>query len=59
MATRLGFEIVTELLDMGGHGVYVWSAYALSFAALVGLGIWPLVSLRATIRRLKERGDPQ
>ena len=59
MVARLDFEVVTELLHMGGHGVYVWSAYALSFAALVGLGIWPLVSLRATIRRLKERGERQ
>ena len=59
MVARLDFEGVTELLHMGGHGVYVWSAYALSFAALVGLGIWPLASLRATIRRLKERGERQ
>lgn len=50
---------MTELFAMGGHGVYVWSAYALSFTALVGLGIWPLVSLRATIRRLKGRGERQ
>ena len=59
MAARLDFEVVTELLDMGGHGVYVWSAYGLSLAGLVGLGIWPLVSLRARIRRLKGRGDRQ
>lgn len=59
MAARLDFEVVTELLDMGGHGVYVWSAYGLSFAGLVGLGIWPLVSLRATIRRLMRRGERQ
>lgn len=59
MAARLDFEVVTELLDMGGHGVYVWSAYGLSFAALVGLGIWPLASLRARIRRFKERGERQ
>lgn len=59
MAARLDFEAVTEWLDMGGHGVYVWSAYGLSFAALAGLGIWPLMSLRARIRRLKERGEPQ
>ena len=59
MAARLDFEAVTELLDMGGHGVYVWSAYGLSFAALVGLGIWPLVSLRARIRRLRKRGEAQ
>ena len=48
---------MTELFAMGGHGVYVWSAYAVTFAALVGLGIWPLVSLRATMRRLRRRGD--
>ncbi|MDE0190414.1 MAG: heme exporter protein CcmD [Gammaproteobacteria bacterium] len=50
---------MTELLQMGGHGVYVWSAYGLSVAALVGLGVWPLASLRATIRRLKRRGERQ
>ncbi|MDE0420248.1 MAG: heme exporter protein CcmD [Gammaproteobacteria bacterium] len=50
---------MTELIDMGGHGVYVWSAYALSFAALVGLGIWPLASLHATMRRLRRRGVEQ
>lgn len=59
MVARLDFKVVTELLEMGGHGVYVWSAYGLSFAALVGLGIWPLASLRATIRRLKGRGERQ
>ena len=48
---------MTELFAMGGHGVYVWSAYAVTFAALVGLGIWPLVSLRATMRRLRRRGE--
>ena len=48
---------MTELLAMDGHGVYVWSAYGLSFAALIGLGIWPLASLRTTIRRLRERRE--
>ncbi|MYD98036.1 MAG: heme exporter protein CcmD [Gammaproteobacteria bacterium] len=41
---------------MGGHGVYVWSAYGLSLAALIGLGIWPLASLRAIVRRARARG---
>ena len=47
---------MTELFAMGGHGIYVWSAYALTFAALIGLAIWPLVALRATVRRMKRRG---
>lgn len=50
---------MTELIEMGGHGVYVWSAYAFCFAALIGLGIWPLASLRATMRRLRRRGKGQ
>lgn len=57
MGTGLGFETVSELLAMGGHGVYVWSAYAVTLTALVGLGVWPLLTLRATMRRLKRRGE--
>lgn len=47
---------MSEFFTMGGHGVYVWSAYGLSLAALVGLGIWPLASLRAIVRRARARG---
>ena len=50
----MGKAAMTELFTMGGHGVYVWSAYGLSFVALVGLGVWPLASLRARMRRFKE-----
>ena len=56
MGSRLDPQGVTELFAMGGHGIYVWSAYALTFAALIGLAIWPLVALRATVRRMKRRG---
>lgn len=48
--------VVSDFFAMGGHGVYVWSAYGLSLAALVGLGIWPLASLRAIVRRARARG---
>ncbi len=41
-----------EWLAMGGHGVYVWSAYALSAAALVGMGVWPWLALRRARRRI-------
>jgi len=50
---------VSDFLAMGGHGVYVWTAYGLSFVALVGLGVWPLVSLRAMMRRLKRDSEPE
>ena len=44
-----------EFLAMNGHGVYVWSAYGLSLLVLVGVGLWPLVTMRATVRRLRRR----
>lgn len=44
-----------EFLAMDGHGVFVWSAYGLSLLALVGVGVWPLAVMRATVRRLRRR----
>lgn len=40
---------------MGGHGVYVWTAYGLSLLALVAVGAWPLLGMRTLVRRLKRR----
>jgi heme exporter protein D len=30
---------MTEFLQMGGHGAYVWSAYGITLAVLVG-NVW-------------------
>ena len=46
---------MTEFLAMNGHGAYVWSAYGISLAALVGIGAWPLFAMRTMIRRMKRR----
>lgn len=46
---------VADWLAMGGHGVFVWSAYALSFAALVGICVAPLLRMRTLLRRLRRR----
>ncbi len=46
---------VAEWLAMGGHGAYVWSAYALSLAALLGICVAPLLRMRALLRRLRRR----
>ena len=43
---------MSEWLAMGGHGVYVWSAYAVSAAALAGMGVWPWLALRRARRRI-------
>lgn len=44
-----------EFLAMDGHGAFVWSAYGLSLLVLVGVGVWPLAAMRATVRRLRRR----
>lgn len=46
---------MSEFLAMGGHGVYVWSAYGVSLVALVAAGSWPLLGMRAVVRALKRR----
>ena len=48
-----------EWLAMGGHGVYVWSAYALSVAALAGMGVWPWLALRRARRRIAAALGPK
>ena len=50
---------MTEWLAMGGHGVYVWSAYALSAAALAGMGVWPWLALRRARRRITAALGPK
>ena len=48
---------MSEFLAMGGHGVYVWTAYGLSLLALVAAGAWPLLGMRTLVRGLKRRGQ--
>lgn len=45
--------IMIEFLQMGGYAIYVWSAYAVSAAALV---ITVVVPLRRRVRMIRELG---
>ncbi len=38
---------------MGGHGPYVWSAYGIALAVLVGLVAQPLRRCRATLEAVR------
>ena len=46
---------MTEFLDMGGYGAYVWSAYALTALVLVANVLAARVSERAAKRSLEGR----
>lgn len=43
------FESLQDLFFMNGHGVYVWSAYAIGFAVLAVL-IWQPLIRHAQLR---------
>lgn len=46
---------MSEFLHMGGHGLYVWLAYGISFAALAILALRPVLA-RRRLERLS-RGE--
>lgn len=51
----MAFDSVKEFLAMGNHGVFVWSAYALSIVLLAGICGQTLLARRQTIQQLKQR----
>ena len=51
---------MSEFLALGGHGLYVWLAYGISFAVLAALGLRPIVARRrfiAEARREEQRRE--
>ncbi len=55
-----GRGAVSEFFAMGGHGVYVWLAYGISFAVLFALGLRPIVvRRRIVVDALREADAPR
>lgn len=56
---QIQFDSVSAFLQMGKHGVYVWSCYAITLLALAW-GVWSSVRARRraliTIKRQHLRG---
>lgn len=52
------FESINALLNMDGHGLYVWSAYAITAVILGALWfspIWRMRRVKAEVRRIQVR----
>lgn len=45
---------MTELLDMGKYGPYIWGAYGASLVVIIGLMVWVLAERKATKTQLRE-----
>jgi heme exporter protein CcmD len=46
-------ESIAEFLAMGGHGAFIWPAYLIAAAVLIGLLVQTLVTLRRRERTLE------
>lgn len=44
------FENFTALLHMGGHGFYVWLAYAVAMCVILGLLLFPVLQKQRFVR---------
>lgn len=49
------FSNLSEVIQMGGHGVYVWSAYAVSLLALVCLTYLPRRKQKRILDRVAQQ----
>lgn len=49
------FDSIQELFYMAGHGVFVWSCYAIVFVALLALTIYPIRKKQKALFAIKQR----
>lgn len=53
------FESFSDLIAMGGYGAYVWSAFGITFLAMLILTINSLVAGKKILREVKRKQDRQ
>lgn len=49
------FDSLSDLINMSGHGFYVWLAYGISLIILVGLYVQPLRKKARILKAVKLR----
>ena len=56
---RFQFESLTDFFHMGGHAPYVWGAWALAAAIIIGLTVRACLVESEWKRRLQQLEDQQ
>lgn len=46
------FDSLSEFFNMGGHGLYVWSCYAISLVLMAASILLPWLKLKSTRKQL-------
>lgn len=49
------FDSVNDLMNMAGHGIFVWSSYGITLLALLSLIIYPLRKKQKLLAAIKQR----
>jgi heme exporter protein D len=52
---KFRFESFADFIAMNGHGPYVWSAYAITFAVLIFLLVSPVMQKKAFIKQQQKQ----
>ena len=47
------FDTIQQLLNMDGHGIYVWSAFCISIAVMSALVVKPLCQAKQEFNNVK------
>jgi heme exporter protein D len=47
------FDSLQQLIWMNGHGIYVWSSFAISAVIMIGLIVKPLRQKQAVMRNIE------
>ncbi len=48
------FESLAAFIHMGGHGIYVWSCYALVYGIFIFLTLSPLIQKNSFLKQQKK-----
>lgn len=47
------FQSWSDFFNMGGHGLYVWLSYGISFIVILGLGLQNIYSRKALFKEIQ------
>jgi len=50
----MSFDSFADFIAMGGHGLFVWSAYAITLAVFLGNLVHPIVGRRRFFQTQKQ-----
>lgn len=53
------FDSLQAFFQMGGHGLYIWSAYAITTIVLVANLLWPLVARKRMLKQAQRHAARQ